>query len=487
MESLHVSFQRLIDRGMFSPITVGNDNTVPISHLFYADDAMFIGKWTCENVKVLMLMLHCFFLASGLKINVQKSSIFGIGVRPSVVRNMAVRYGCIATTLPFTYLGVKVGANMKRISSWDVVVNKVTSKISTWKAKSLSVGGRLTLIKYVLGAIPTYYMSLIKAPKGVLKRLESIRNSFFLGADLDEHKITWVSWRKAMAHKNQGGLGVHSLYALNHALIFKWIWRFKSAHSGIWLNVIKAIYGNEGSLHLRSLNQGCSVCPGTIQAIEKLKTKGVDLYSYCKLVVGNGHSINFWQDKWYGEVPFKDKFKRCFNLDLLKNISVALKMQSNDIAISFRRRPRSGIEESQFCDLNSLLASVVLSDAANRWSWTLCGHDKFSVKSLREVIDQQVLITSSAPSRWSKVIPIKLDIFMWRMLLDKLPTRSNLVNRGLDVPCLLCPICRMGVESRDHLFFGCPMALDLFRLLGRWWCKTRMRIPLNLNFNIYDK
>nr|GEX14288.1 RNA-directed DNA polymerase, eukaryota, reverse transcriptase zinc-binding domain protein [Tanacetum cinerariifolium] len=164
------------------------------------------------------------------------------------------------------------------------------------------------------------------------------------------------------------------------------------------------IYGNEGSLHLKSLNQGCSVWPGIIQAIEKLKTKGIDLYSYSKLVVGNGHSINFWHDKWYDEVPFKDKFKRCFNLELQKDISVALKMQSNDIAISFRRRPRSGIEESQFCDLNSLLASVVLSDAVDRWSWTLCGHGEFSVKSVREVIDQQVLITSSTPSRWSKAV-----------------------------------------------------------------------------------
>nr|GEY20162.1 RNA-directed DNA polymerase, eukaryota [Tanacetum cinerariifolium] len=319
MESLHVSSQRLIDR----------------------DDAMFIGKWTCENVNVLMLMLHCFFLASALKINVQKSSIFGIGVRPSVVRNMAVRYGCIVATLPFTYLGVKVRANMTRISSWDVVINKVTSKISTWKAKSLSVGGRLTLIKSVLGAIPTYYMSLFKAPKGVLKRLESIHNSFFLGADLDERKITWVSWRKAMSQKNHGGLGVHSLYALNHALIFKWIWSFKSAHSGLWLNVIKVIYENEGSLHLSSSNHGCLVWSGIIQAIEKLKTKGIDLYSYCKLVVGNGHSTNIWQDKWYGEVPFKDKFKRCFNLELQKDIYVTLKLHSNDIALSFRRRHRS--------------------------------------------------------------------------------------------------------------------------------------------------
>ncbi|GKD96641.1 RNA-directed DNA polymerase, eukaryota, partial [Tanacetum coccineum] len=171
MESLHVSFLRLIDRGMFTPISVGNDNLVPISHLFYADDAI---------------------------------SIFGVGVRSSDVHSMAVRYGCLASTLPFTYLGVKVGANMKRVNSWGEVVKKVTSKLSTCKVKTLSVRGRLTLIKSVLGAILTYYMSLFKAPEGVLKHLERIRNSFFLGADLDKHKITWVSWRKVMAQKQHG-------------------------------------------------------------------------------------------------------------------------------------------------------------------------------------------------------------------------------------------------------------------------------------------
>ncbi|GJR69426.1 hypothetical protein Tco_0015491, partial [Tanacetum coccineum] len=350
---------------MFTPITVGNNNQVPISHLFYADDAMFIGKWTCENVNALMLMLHCFFLASGLKINAQKSSISGIGVRPSNVRNMAVIFGCTATTLPFTYLGVNVGANMKRISLWDVVVNKVTSKLSTWKAKTLP------------------------APECVLKRLESIRNSFLLGADLGEKKVTWVCWRQTMSQKDRGGLGIHSLYALNHALLFKWIWRFKSTHSGLWVNVIKAIHGNDGSLNTVTSNHGYSVWSGIIQASDKLKSKGIDLFSFCKLVVGNGHSIKFWQDKWYGEVPFKDKFKRCFNLELPKDIFVALKLQSNDIALSFIRSPRSGIEESQFGELNNSLTSVVLSNAMDRWSWSLCGHGNYSVKSAREYIDQQ--------------------------------------------------------------------------------------------------
>ncbi|GJX62582.1 RNA-directed DNA polymerase, eukaryota [Tanacetum coccineum] len=248
MESLHVSFQKIIDRGLFSPILIGKDNPIPISHLFYADDAMFIGKWSYSNVNSLMMMLQWFFLASGLKVNVHKSCIYGVGVPLADIKELADTYGCLANNLPLTYLGVKVGANMNRIDSWKDVVQKVKNKLSSWKAKTLSVGGRFTLIKSVLGAVPTYYMALFKTPEGVLSYLERLRHSFFLGADIDDRKISWISWNQVMAHKKNGGLGVNSLYALNHALLFKWLWRFLSSRSGLWYNVIQAIHGTNGSL-----------------------------------------------------------------------------------------------------------------------------------------------------------------------------------------------------------------------------------------------
>ncbi|GJX59710.1 RNA-directed DNA polymerase, eukaryota, reverse transcriptase zinc-binding domain protein [Tanacetum coccineum] len=91
-------------------------------------------------------MLHCFFLASSLKINVNKSSIYGLGVKDSDINLMANCFSCLANKLPFTYLGVKVGANMMHISSWNEVVQK----------------------------------------------LEGLHNSFFLGADIDDRKMTWL-------------------------------------------------------------------------------------------------------------------------------------------------------------------------------------------------------------------------------------------------------------------------------------------------------
>ena len=179
--------------GLFSPLKIGTDN-LQLSHLFYADDAIFVGDWSDSNISNIITILRCFHLASGLKINLTKSKILGIGVPDSMVLEMANRIGCSVLKTPFSYLGVMVGGNMSRIASWMDVITKVTSKLSIWKARTLSVGGRLTLVKAVLGALPTYYMSIFKAPLTVLSQIESLRNTFFLGADLEEKKMTWVSW-----------------------------------------------------------------------------------------------------------------------------------------------------------------------------------------------------------------------------------------------------------------------------------------------------
>nr|GFB21476.1 RNA-directed DNA polymerase, eukaryota, reverse transcriptase zinc-binding domain protein [Tanacetum cinerariifolium] len=85
------------------------------------------------------------------------------------------------------------GDNMSRIKAWDDIILKIKSRLIKWKVKTLSIGGRLTLLKSVLGASPIYAMSIFTVPHGVLKALESIRNRFFNGADQSDHKITNLS------------------------------------------------------------------------------------------------------------------------------------------------------------------------------------------------------------------------------------------------------------------------------------------------------
>ncbi|GJW57410.1 RNA-directed DNA polymerase, eukaryota, partial [Tanacetum coccineum] len=83
MESLHISFSRVVDDGLFKGFQL--HGSVNISHLFYADDAMFIGEWSEQNLHNIVKVLNCFHLASGLKINIAKSQVLGVGVSQNVV------------------------------------------------------------------------------------------------------------------------------------------------------------------------------------------------------------------------------------------------------------------------------------------------------------------------------------------------------------------------------------------------------------------
>nr|GEY65692.1 RNA-directed DNA polymerase, eukaryota [Tanacetum cinerariifolium] len=184
--------------------------------IFYADDAVFIGEWSIENLDNLLKILSCFHLASGLCINVNKSHVLGISVPLDIVRQGALRIGCEVMQTPFKYLRVMV--------------------------KTLSIGGRLTLLKSVLGAVPIYNMSLYKAPKCVLHELERPRNNFFKGGDSQDSKITWVAWAKVLSSKKNEGLGVSSFFALNRVLLLKWVRRYLVQDGSLWYHIINAIY-----------------------------------------------------------------------------------------------------------------------------------------------------------------------------------------------------------------------------------------------------
>nr|GEU75016.1 RNA-directed DNA polymerase, eukaryota [Tanacetum cinerariifolium] len=246
MESLHISFNNILNSGFYKGIRI--DESLTLSYLFYADDAVFIGKWDKANVITIVNMLKCFYLASGLKINIQKSKIIGIRTSQEEVDVATNVIGCNTFSSPFNYLGVKVVSFNFRSNFWDEVIAKLSFRLSKWKIKTLSIGGHFTLNKVVLSSLPIYLMSIYKTLVGVLRKMESIRRRFFNGADINENKMSMMGWEKIMASRKKGGLGISSFFAQNSALLFKCIWRFRSKDSTLWYRVIKAMYGDCGAL-----------------------------------------------------------------------------------------------------------------------------------------------------------------------------------------------------------------------------------------------
>nr|GEU90340.1 RNA-directed DNA polymerase, eukaryota [Tanacetum cinerariifolium] len=275
MESFNMSFTRGFDKGVFKGVHLHGSTS--IFHLFYADDVMFIGEWSDDNLK-----------------------------------------------------GVMVGECMSRHNAWASTVDKLRSRLSKWKEKTLFIGGRLTILKAILGASPLYNMCIFKVPKGILNSMEAIRSKFFNGMEPSTNKITWAAWNKVLASKENGGLGVSSYHALNRALLFKWVWRFISQDGSLWFHVIKALY--ETSIDSHPVNLSSNWC-SIIRELHLLVGKRL---SYCKKRIRNGRDTCFWYDNWLGDKPLKDLFLRLLAIELNKEVTVADKVQGV-VSSSFRR------------------------------------------------------------------------------------------------------------------------------------------------------
>ena len=76
------------------------------------------------------------------------------------------------------YLGMPLGTPYKIASMWNLILERMEKKLSSWKRLYLSKGGRLTLLKSTLSSLPTYYLSLFVIPIVVADRLEQIQRKF---------------------------------------------------------------------------------------------------------------------------------------------------------------------------------------------------------------------------------------------------------------------------------------------------------------------
>ncbi|GJT79071.1 RNA-directed DNA polymerase, eukaryota [Tanacetum coccineum] len=130
---------------------------------------------------------------------------------------------------------------------------------------------------------------------------------------------------------------------------------------------------------------------------------------------------------------------------------------------------KGGSESSQLSLLQEYIEGTILSSLEDRWVGDLNGEGVFCVKDVRNLLDDVFLPKAPIATRWIKYVPIKLNVFAWKVHLNRLPTRVNLQHRGVLVSDPSCPICHSKDEDLAHLFFRCSLVTDIVRLVCRWW------------------
>ena len=157
-----------------------------LSILQYADDTIIFLENDLEQAKNLKLLLCAFEELSGLKINFHKSELFCLGQAKANVTEYIHLFGCREGSFPFKYLGIPMSHQKLTSKGRSQIEEKFQKKLSSWKGKLLSVGGRLVLINSILSSLPMYMLSFFRIPKSVLKKLDYYISRFFWQSD--EHK-----------------------------------------------------------------------------------------------------------------------------------------------------------------------------------------------------------------------------------------------------------------------------------------------------------
>ena len=260
-----------------------------LSILQYADDTIIFMSHDMEKARNMKYLLYVFEQLSGLKINFHKSEIFCFGKAKESEIEYSQLFGCRIGEFPFRYLGLPMHFRKLRNKDWRIVEERFERKLSSWKGKLLSVGGRLVLINSVLTSLPMFMKLFFELPKGVLKKLDYYRSRFFWQNDQHKKKYRLVKWSLACQPKQQGGLGIQNLEIQNICLLSKWLFKLHN-EDGLWQSILKNKYLSNKTIG------GCTSRSSDShfwKGLMKVKDQFLSLGSF---KVNNGAQTRFWED-----------------------------------------------------------------------------------------------------------------------------------------------------------------------------------------------
>ncbi|GJQ95360.1 RNA-directed DNA polymerase, eukaryota [Tanacetum coccineum] len=161
-----------------------------------------------------------------------------------------------------------------------------------------------------------------------------------------------------------------------------------------------------------------------------------------------------------GNVSLQHQYPRLFRLALNRDCMIG-DCWNNGWRLDWSRHISSGTNANQLASLYNQLSNFSLNDSEDTWIWSF-RTSTFTVKSIREHIHHCSLPNGGFETRWNRLLPKKINIFIWRVLRDRLPSRWNLSRKGVDVVSLSCPVCDCGIETIHHSLWFCSLATTVW-------------------------
>jgi hypothetical protein len=172
-----------------------------------------------------MEIMNAFGAATGLKINMQKSTVAAIRCADINLDDVLQDFPGPRVTFPTKYLGLPLTLGRLRMVHLQYILDKSKTKVAGWQGRLLNVSGRRELVRSVLSSLPVYLLTVIKPPKNLVHELDKLRRKFLWAGDKElfggKCKVAWTNVCKSIPH---GGLGLIELEKFSRALRLRWLW-----------------------------------------------------------------------------------------------------------------------------------------------------------------------------------------------------------------------------------------------------------------------
>ncbi|KAF1894368.1 hypothetical protein Lal_00027127 [Lupinus albus] len=250
-----------------------------------------ITKGVKKELTSLKSLIRDYGQSSGQTTNPDKCRFYTGHASARKINYLASLLGFSVGQSPFTYLGVPLFVGKPTNIHLQPIVDKILNKMATWKGSTLSIMGRVELVKSIIHKMLVYSFHIYHWHVSLLNQIvKGIRNFLWYG-DIGKKKLVTVSWGKVCPSMQSGGLGLKSMKMLNKPALLKLDWDMRSSNQD-WVKIYRTRFTASScyptryfkSLIWSGIRYNRSI--GNMNSI---------------WLVGNGLQINFWKDNLLGD------------------------------------------------------------------------------------------------------------------------------------------------------------------------------------------
>ena len=189
-----------------------------------------------HSLSIAISIFKNFEKFSGLKLNLNKTEIIPIGK----LKNKEVFLPPDLTSIhivngPFKALGIWYSYNKNEMLNLNLEnrLKNMNTIINIWKSRSLSLKGKITIIKTLILPQINFLFSMIYIPDKILQRIDNLLLDYLWNSKPAKIKRSTI-----IAPIDEGGMGMIDVYNIHHASKISWIKRLYNPDQAKWKSIM---------------------------------------------------------------------------------------------------------------------------------------------------------------------------------------------------------------------------------------------------------